>query len=522
MSISVTTRSPTDGAVQVIERWRQQDLVSRMWAKDGTVWFDPVPAEIEDRLGWLDLPNSSRDLIGPVRSLAAEAATEGITDVILCGMGGSSLAPEVFASTFPHGEGTPKLTVVDTTHPTAITEIGERIDPATTWFVISSKSGGTLETMSLFHHFWRKVSMVDPAPGHRFIAITDPGSSLETTAADRNFRATLLADATVGGRYSAMSAFGLVPAGLIGIDIERLLDAAADAARQCSPGNDSENPGLAIGAMMGAAGVDGRAARFSGTAPAKALPAWIEQLIAESTGKQGRGILPIADGACTGTDLMTVDLGAGTGPSCDVSIAFGDPHDIAGAMFVLEFATAVAGEALDINPFDQPDVQLAKSLAHDAMQGNLGSGGPVPLASTDPAIRDWIDSHVSKDPEYVAIHAYLPPGEDVDLELDRLAAALAARAGSCVTIGYGPRFLHSTGQLHKGGQDGGVFIQLLAGAPDILPVPEADYSFNDLIAAQAAGDGAALAERGRAVISIDLGVNVSTNLTNLVDRFAGP
>jgi transaldolase/glucose-6-phosphate isomerase len=506
-------------------RWERNDLMARLWRKDPTVWFDPPRPEIDDRLGWLDLPTSSRALAPTLSHLSSQALAEGVTDVVLCGMGGSSLAPEVFARTLPVPDGYPRLTVIDTTHPDAVASVTERTDPTTTWYLVSSKSGGTLETMSLFRHFWARTRASVTDPGSHFLAITDPGSSLEQLARERRFREVVLADPHVGGRYSALSAFGLVPAALIGADVGLLLDAAERAAAACSAGVPLDaNPGFLVGAYLGSAALEGRPiAHFSATEPATALPIWIEQLIAESTGKDGRGIVPVDGGTVPSdaTDVVTVALGASPDASAEVSIAFDDPYDVAGAMVILEVATAVAGEVLGIHPFDQPDVQVAKTLAHRAMSGELDEVGPDPAPITAPGTEGLVAAALATGPLYVSIQAYLATTPGSDEALRRMRARITDATGRLVTVGYGPRFLHSTGQLHKGGPPGGVFIQVTDDPHTIMPVPETEFTFNELIAGQAAGDRAALAERDRTVVAISIADDPDTGLerlAGLIDR----
>jgi transaldolase/glucose-6-phosphate isomerase len=515
MSVTVSVDIDPQIMADAVARWEGDELVRRIWHKDPTVWFDPPRPETSNRLGWLNLPTSSEVLVEPVRALAEEARRAGVTDVVLCGMGGSSLAPEVFAASLPAASA-PRLTVIDSTHPDAVSAVASSTDPAATWYVVSSKSGGTLETMSLFRFFWSQADAAVDDPGDHFIAVTDPGSSLAELAEERGFRAVFLADPDVGGRYSALSAFGLVPAGLVGIDIGLLLDSGREAARACdSDAPIAENPGFAIGVAFGnAGGVDVPTLYFDAAGPATALPAWIEQLIAESTGKENRGILPVAGGGIVpGAGATVVGIGSQPSGTASVSLRFDDSHDIGGAMFLLEFATAVAGEIIGIQPFDQPDVQLAKTLAHDAMEGRLATTGPDPVSPND-AVSALSDALAA--PAYVAIQAYLASTVDTDDRLAELARVIAQRTDRYAPIGYGPRFLHSTGQLHKGGPAGGVFIQLLDRPSHHLEVPESGFSFNSLISAQAAGDRAALVDRGREVVAIELGDEVST-LDDVID-----
>jgi transaldolase/glucose-6-phosphate isomerase len=509
MILDVGVRGWTGTIASTAAPWEAEGLMRRLWEKDPTVWFDPPRPEIDNRLGWLDLPTTSTDLVGRIGALADEARASGITDLVLCGMGGSSLAPEVFAATLPRGDSTPSLTVIDTTHPDAVASVTGATNPTTTWYVVSSKSGTTLETVSLFQHFWDVASRELDRPGDHFIAVTDPGSSLAEIASARGFRSTFLADPTVGGRYSALSAFGLVPAGITGADVAALLASGREAAHACASGVAlTENPGFVIGAILGVAATEGRRiAIFDAGSPVASLPIWIEQLIAESTGKDGRGIVPIDGGPMPlhTDDVVRVSFGERPNRESDIAITVEDPYDVAATMFVMEVATAVAGRILGIHPFDKPDVQLAKSLAHRAMDGSLPAGGVEPMRIDDPALRTLIARADLPAALYIGLQAYIAPGAAVDAALVRLRNALTERIGPPVTLGYGPRFLHSTGQLHKGGPAGGMFIQIVDDPVTTVPVPGTDYTFNRLVAAQAAGDRSALVERGRTVIPVDLG-----------------
>jgi transaldolase / glucose-6-phosphate isomerase len=524
MAVTVSLGSGHEISGSTATRWERDGLLPRMWQRDPTVWFDPPRPETANRLGWLDLPASSERLVETIRDLAEAARAEGITDLVLCGMGGSSLAPEVFASTLPHADEAPRLTVMDTTHPDRISAITAATDPHRTWYLISSKSGGTLETLSLFRHFWATASAVLDEPGSHFLAVTDPDSSLEQLATDRGFRATITADPDVGGRYSALSAFGLVPAGITGADIPRLLRAGRDGASQCGPHVSVDaNPGFLIGVLMGTMAVRGRMlVRFDASSPVSDLPAWIEQLIAESTGKEGTGIVPIADGPepPEPEDALTVSIGATPDPASDVAIELDEPYDVAAVMFILEVATAVAGEVLGINPFDQPDVQLAKSLAHEAVEGTLSLDGLDPMTVDDPDLPARLARALAAPPRYVSIQAYVDPTDAAVATLDEIRDRIVDRFGVLTTVGFGPRYLHSTGQLHKGGPTGGVFIQIVDTPRSIVPVPETTYTFNDLIAAQASGDRAALADRGRTVVSIDLDTSPISRVADAVVRSA--
>ncbi len=504
------------------ERWRADRLMTRLWDRDPTVWSDTDVPELADRLGWLTLPTSSRDLVAVIQGLSDDARSLGITDIVLCGMGGSSLAPRVFASSLPGESTDPLLRVLDSTHPDAVAAADAATTPERTWYIIASKSGTTLETMSLFRWFWNRASDVLQSPGDNFIAITDPGSPLEHIAEERGFRKTVPADPTVGGRYSALTSFGLVPAGIVGAHLDRLLVAAASSAARCGPTVDLlENPAFILGALLATNALRGiEKVQLIADDPVASFPIWVEQLIAESTGKDGKGIVPVDRGPVPSRakDGTVVSIGPQEVPDTTVTLLVDDPYDIAGAMFIFELATAIAGEILGIHPFNQPDVQLAKLLAASAMAGELDDTAPAPLDidsdDVTSAIRDLL---VGTSPSYVSVQAYLAPTTGTDEVLDALRSVIDTRCEVYTTSGYGPRFLHSTGQLHKGGPPGGAFIQIIDKPGAEVFIPETDFSFNQLIAAQAAGDRAALVDRGRDVISIDLGRGTSAGLALLVD-----
>lgn len=526
MTVRVSLPPDCGGIVgREAEVWRAEDVLERFWLKDPTVWADPPVPEIADRLGWLDAPADSRSLISEIGALHSDAIKNGITDIVLLGMGGSSLAPEVFASTLPLPSTSPKLTVIDSTHPAAILGAASATDPASTWYIVASKSGGTIETMSLFRYFWEQAVEFFPDPGSHFIAITDPGTSLETLAAHRGFRATVLADPNVGGRYSALTAFGLVPTGLVGGDVSLLLDSAEQAALLCQPPTPLEaNPGFGIGVVLAQRARNGHdKAQFISMPPVETIGIWIEQLVAESTGKTGIGIVPVDGGPRISgdPDATVVSIGDTQDPRTDIAIVVDDPYDVAGVMYILEFATAVAGRVLAINPFDQPDVELAKKLATSAMAGGLGVDESPPVHVSDSSWVDFVRRSLKESPpSYISLQAYVPQTEAAMNQLDEARSLLSDRFQSYVTVGIGPRFLHSTGQLHKGGPSRALYLQVVSDIGDILNVPETDYSFNELITAQARGDRAALAERGRTVVAVDIGDDIESGLALLMDKLS--
>ena len=485
-------------------------MAERLAEGDPTVWAVGEVPELADRLGWLRLHDSMRPRLGEITELA-EQASDGVDHVVLLGMGGSSLAPEVFAAVLGPVPGWPRLIVLDSTHPGAVQGVTERIDPARTLFVVSSKSGTTLETLSFFRHFFALTG----GDASRFVAVTDPGSSLEQLGRQRGFRAVVTAPPDVGGRYSALTPFGLLPAALVGIDPALLLDAASELAKE------STAAAIQLGLVWGVLAASGRDKLTLVTSPSlQAFPAWLEQLVAESLGKDGTGIVPVAgeplgEAPVYGDDRVFLgwQLAGESVPGLERLTAAGhpagvleleQPGQLAGEMLRTELATAAAGEVLGVHPFDQPDVEAAKQLARRAMAGELDAGAIPAVGVGDHQALDRLLSTVGPG-DYVAIQAYLPPGPQLDAALTRLRTAVRARTQAATTVGYGPRFLHSTGQLHKGGPSGCVAVQLVDHPHRDVPIPETGDTFGRLIAAQAAGDYQALADRGRRLLRVELG-----------------
>ena len=470
-----------------LARIEDGSVVPRIWARDHTVWREQ-PTEIADRLGWLTAPHASRAMIPDLLAFAEEAAADGLTHAVLMGMGGSSLAPEVFRRAFGVASGALDLRVLDTTHPDAIAALEDEVPLDRTLFVASSKSGTTIETRSHLAYFRSIVD--DPA---RFVAVTDPGTPLARLAETERFRRTFTAAADVGGRYSALTVFGLLPAALIGADVGSILREAADAAAACGGGHRaSANPGAALGAVMGEAAILGRdkLALHAGRGFAP-LGAWIEQLVAESTGKDGSGIVPVdlePDGAA-GPDRLGLALGDASPPEPWARLPLVGAASAGAAMFVLEFATAVAGYVLGVQPFDQPDVQSAKDRTAEALE--RGAAAPERGADVDALLAEL------RPGDYLAIQAFVPPSEQSWKVLQDARGRLGARTGAATTLGYGPRYLHSTGQLHKGGPPEGVFLQVLSEPEQDRPVPGEEFTFGRLLRAQADGDLAAVRARGR-------------------------
>jgi hypothetical protein len=441
-------------------------IVERIWGYDASLWTDSG----EDRwLGWLDVVTRVRTH-GDELNAFAEAATEQFHECILLGMGGSSLAPEVLRRTFA----VESFHVLDTTHPAAIRRLEEELDLERTLFLVSSKSGSTIETRSHLDYFWERCG----GRGAQFAAITDPGSELEQLANERGFRATFPGEPEIGGRYSALSLFGIVPAALMGVDVERFLQTAAEMAVACH--EDEGNPGLELGLRLGEEWQAGRDKVCLDESPT-GFGLWAEQLLAESTGKRGKGLVPAPGESPDGPDRQRGE------------VHVIDPYDLGAEWYRWEFATAVAGHVLGINPFDQPDVQAAKDKTNEV----LAAGEPdlSPHGSLDELLGQ------AGPGDYVCVQAFIDPAREDEL------APLVERAhgtGCVVTRGLGPRYLHSTGQLHKGGPNTGLFIQVVDETGDELAIPGRDFGFGRLIRSQAAGDLAALEERGRRAIRLRL------------------
>ena len=523
-----------------LRQWAVDGFIERLLEHDPTLWAPRGTPEIEDRLGWLDLPLTMAPKIGDLTQFSHDVASEGFTDVVVLGMGGSSLAPEVFQTTFGNAAGHPRLSVLDCTHPAAVTALADALDISRTLFVVSSKSGTTTEMLSFFYYFWARLTEMGADPGPHFVAVTDPGTPLERLAGERGFRRVFSAPPDVGGRYSALCEFGLVPAALIGVDIGSLL-ATVHSARDAS--DEEIEWALRLGARIGECTLAGRDKLTFVTSPSlRSLPTWIEQLVAESAGKLDIGIVPIDqepvwDYPDYGHDRVMVYIGLRTEPEQEkrdavrglvpawahVSQIIEDTHEISRLMMRWEIATAAAGAVLGINPFDQPDVQLAKDLAREAMAGGGSSQDSGRIISIDDAdletaAVEWLSSAASGD--YIGIHAYLAPNDTVSEGIRNLRSALGGKAYVATTAGYGPRFLHSTGQLHKGGANNGLFLQIVdeATANDVA-VPETDYTFGQLIIAQSAGDAGALIQRGRRLLRVSLGADTRAGLERLTSLF---
>jgi glucose-6-phosphate isomerase len=528
------------------------DAAGRIWRRDATFWGGDENRQrsVANRLGWLDVAAQMRAHVPDLRAFAEQVREDGFADAVLLGMGGSSLAPEVLRQSFGPQPGWPRLHVLDTTDPATILAVTRQIDPARSLFFVSSKSGTTIEALSLFAYFHAIVDAAKPGrAGEHFVAITDDGTPLQDLARQHGFRRVFTNPGDIGGRYSALSYFGLAPAAVMGIDIARLLDRGI-AAAEATTAPDSD--ALRRGAALGEAALAGRdKATFIVAPEIASFGLWVEQLIAESTGKLGRGILPVAGEplgapAHYGDDRLCVQLRLGAGaPAQDASLAalvaaghpaividLDDPYDLGREFFRWEFAVAVAGEVLEINPFDEPNVQESKDNTQrvlkefertgsldlagvDAHAGAVVLSAPGRLADAplDASIAALIDA--LKPGNYFAITAYIEPTARADDAFSEIRAAVRDARLVATTLGYGPRFLHSTGQLHKGGPATGVFLQVTAGDAEDVAIPGRPFTFGQLKRAQSIGDFESLLGHGRPALRVHLGNDIETGLAAL-------
>lgn len=563
----------------VLRDLHDQRIPSRLWNQDHTIW-KPEPTEIHNRLGWLQSAERMRGELARIRQFAHDVHGDGYTHALLLGMGGSSLAPAVFAHLFSTLDQPLKLTVLDSTDPNTINTYSHAIDPARTLFLVSSKSGTTVETLSLFKHFYNHVATVVDTPevGQHFVAITDPDSPLADMATQHHFRHVFHADPNMGGRYAALSHFGLVPAALLGVDLSRVLDHAEAMIQRCgADGAIERNPGAQLGAILGALAQEGRdKVTLLASASLRPFGDWVEQLLAESTGKEGKGLIPILHEPLGlpkvyGDDRLFVHLAMQQDDEDQVEqildeiaragypvvhMHLSDPHEIGGQFFLWEMATALAAYRLGINPFDQPNVEAAKQRTRDAVKTYHDTGalpdespaatyddmhlyGSVTAESPEAALNAFLAQGQPGD--YVVLQAYLPlPIEwehtdqrtpelnnamrettEIQAVLLSICGRIRDKYGLAATFGYGPRYLHSTGQLHKGDAGSGLFIQFTADAPDDVPIPDVageiapTISFATLETSQAMGDRQALEAAGRRVIRFHLGSYIVEHLRQL-------
>ena len=520
-----------------------QDVPARLWEADTTLWKEHDEAHqaiVAGSLGWLSVFEAVRDEIEGLRAFVDELRAEGYRSAVLLGMGGSSLAPEVMAQAFGTAPGYLELTVLDTTDPAAVVAAEERLDLESTLFIVASKSGGTTETASLHAYFYERLRELDgDHAGHHFVAITDEGTSLEAEAVAEGFRAVFVNPSDIGGRYSALSFFGVVPAALMGVDLERLLDGVRDMARACGPDvPPAESPALRLAAALAEGGLSGRDKVTLVTSPGLGdLGAWVEQLVAESTGKEGLGLFPV-DGEPLGSPQVYGDdrlfvhtrLGGAADEAQDAALdallAVGfpverievrDTYDLGGLFLLWEVAVAVAGSVLGIDAFDQPNVQESKDNTKRVLAEIAAGAGPgVPAGSAGERVAialgdDLLEAALwdllqdAAPPAYVALQAWVTPGAEARAELGAMRSLLRDRFRVATSDGFGPRFLHSTGQYHKGGPRNGVFLQLVSeGGPEV-PVPGQTYTFGVLKQAQALGDLQALVDHRCRVLRVDLG-----------------
>ncbi|MGH9175101.1 MAG: bifunctional transaldolase/phosoglucose isomerase, partial [Vicinamibacterales bacterium] len=508
-----------------------QDVPSRLQARDPSLWSDDRKAQntIAQRLGWLPVVDAMlAEATGEsFAEFAGEVRSRGYEQAVLLGMGGSSLAPEVFSHVYGQRDGFPKLTVLDTTNPDTIARVAGEVRGKKTLFIVSTKSGTTVETMSLFHYFLDERG----GDGADFVAVTDPGTRLEEEAKQAGFWRVFSNPADIGGRYSALSYFGLVPAAAAGVDVERLLRSAAI----MLPVHGTGHPGIWLGAVMGAAQRAGRNKLTLIASPGwEPFGDWLEQLIAESTGKDGVGIIPVSGEPLAGpdaygddrlfvylrgkTDTRELDsavAGFGSAGHPVVQIDVDDPSALGREFVRWEVATAVTGGLMGINPFDEANVQEAKDATNAVLADPNAS---VPESSApDLAAVELLE--MVKPRGYLAILAYVDRTPKVEQALDELREALCKRTGVATTLGYGPRYLHSTGQLHKGGPEDGTFLQIVATPSASLVIPDAEYDFGTLFAAQWAGDAITLERHGLSFVRIDAGddaVGAIEKITNAV------
>lgn len=561
MSVRDWLPQPLRGDVETAAAsWSASGNTARLWAGDASIWINTD----ENRwLGWLSAPADAAASIPALDAFAAEVRAEGFTDVLLLGMGGSSLCPEVLAESFGPQPGAPRLHVLDSTDPAQVASVEQRVPLATTLVIVASKSGATLEPNIFSAYFFdRMIATVGAteAPRH-FVAITDPNSKLEAAATRDHFRGTFSGVPSIGGRYSALSPFGLVPAAVMGLDLARWVASATDMAENCALPSVDENPGVALGLVMGTAAQLGTNKLTAIVSPRiYDLGAWLEQLVAESTGKNGQAIIPVdreplAAPAAYGTDRLFVYLRLATSPDAvqdaavQALVAAGRPvvridvaevYALAGEFFRWEIATAVAGAVMGINPFDQPDVEASKietrKITDDVERtGHLPAETPIVAAASlrlftdafnaevlaaladDASPAAWIRAQLERlgPGDYLALLAYVPMTGPHEAALTRMRVAVRDRLHVATCVGFGPRFLHSTGQAYKGGPNSGVFLQITCDDATDLAVPGARYSFGVVKAAQARGDFQVLVDRRRRALRVHLGSDVAAGLATL-------
>ncbi len=530
----------------------EAEIIPRIWNKDAAVWkSEPAHQKIiKNSLGWLTVADEMLGVTQELEKFSGAIRTEGYRHAIVCGMGGSSLCPEVLRQTFGKRDGFPGLLVLDSTDPDVVDNFYRQIDVNRCLFAVASKSGTTTEPVA-FHRFWfNEVAKASETPGNSFIAITDPDTQMTATAAAEHFKRIFLNQPDIGGRYSALSYFGMVPASLMGLDVDKLLRRAGSMSRLCRTAA-GENPAALLGAIMAECALAGRdKLTIVADEELSTLGLWIEQLVAESTGKEGKGIVPvvgeqIGEVSTYGNDRVFVSISL-RGPRSSMKVfeqaghpvvyrVLNDIYDLGAEFFLWEMATAFAGWRLGINPFDQPNVQEAKDATKALLEKYSEAGKldeQTPLAqgegltlygneektsseSPGEALRDHIAK--ARQGDYIALLVYLEETPEIDAAINELRTTLRNVTRCAVTAGYGPRYLHSTGQLHKGGPDSGVFLQITAPDKTDFQVPGAPYSFSVLKQAQAQGDLEALFAHGRRAMRVDLGTDIEGGLRRLTE-----
>ncbi|HXD31870.1 MAG TPA: bifunctional transaldolase/phosoglucose isomerase [Pyrinomonadaceae bacterium] len=563
MSLNSQTANLPDDLAQAVAAtladWQTNNKIQRLWSGDASVWTD---TDENKWLGWLNITSQQLAELDHLTAVAADIKSAGFSHALLLGMGGSSLCPEVLSLTFGKIPGFPELHVLDSTDPAQVKTRENEIDLTNTIFIVSSKSGGTLEPNIFKQYFFErtKVAVGEAEAGRRFIAITDPGSKMQQVAEQDQFRRILFGRADIGGRYSALSDFGMIPAAIMGLDVKRFLEATAEMVEACK--SSSDNPGLALGAILGTA-ADPRFKRDKITIITSPgvhdLGAWLEQLLAESTGKDGLGLIPVdrerlAPPQTYGDDRVFVYLHlAGTAESEQddavvaleraghpmVRIEIEETYQLGQEFFRWEIATAVAGAILQVNPFDQPDVEASKVATRELTSAYEQSGKlpeETPFFADDdlklftddrnlaelklpeqPSLVQILKAHLTRltADDYFAVLAYIEMNEEHEASLQELRHAVRDRTGIATCLGFGPRFLHSTGQAYKGGPNSGVFLQITCDDARDLPVPDQKYTFGIVKAAQARGDFKVLLDRQRRALRVHLGIEVKAGLEKL-------
>ena len=567
LSIETLPDSLASAVRQALADWQASGKVGRLWARDPSLW---TGADEGGWLGWLGIVEDQLTHAERLTSLGEEVRAAGFRDAVVLGMGGSSLCPEVLALTFGAQHGSPRLRVLDSTDPAQIKTLGDKVDPACALFIVSSKSGSTLEPNIFKQYFFERVKEAVGADqaGDHFIAVTDPGSKLQKVAEDDGFRHIFHGVPSIGGRYSALSDFGMVPAAVMGIDVVRFLERTHKMALACSPRQLAEdNPGVVLGSILGSAANQGRDKVTIIASPGVwDLGAWLEQLLAESTGKQGKGLIPVdrepvGSPRTYGDDRLFVYVRLESAPDSAqdravealanaghavVQIPVADAYELGAEFFRWEIATAVAGSLIGINPFDQPDVEASKIATRRLtdeyeMTGSLPGETPLldadgiklfaddenrsslsSAAGTDSSLVGYLRAHLNRlsAGDYLGLLAYIEMNETHEQTLQEIRRAVRDSKRVATCVGFGPRFLHSTGQAYKGGPNSGVFLQITCDEAADLAVPGQKYTFGVVKAAQARGDFQVLAERNRRALRVHLGADVVAGLSKLQSAIA--